>query len=82
MGWFKVNWSMDRQGDVLRLLGCRITELRKERLLTIRDLAVRAGLEPEDLSAMEAGQVDIPLTVIHRLAGALGINFGEFLNFL
>jgi len=73
---------MDRQGDVLRLLGRRITELRKERLLMIDDLAARTGLDPGELAAMEAGQVDIPLTVLHRLARELGITFGEFLDFL
>ena len=73
---------MDRQEDLLRLLGRRINKLREERELTIEALAVRAGLDPGELAAMEAGRIDIPLTMIYRLARELGITPGEFLNFL
>lgn len=66
----------------MRLLGRRITTLREERKLTIELLAARAGLDPAELTAMEAGKIDIPLTTIYRLARELGITPGELLNFL
>ena len=73
---------MDRQGDSLRLLGCRITELRQERQLTLETLASRTGLDPGILAAIEAGQLDIPITTIFRLARAFDLTPDQFLKFL
>ena len=73
---------MDTQGDALRLLGQRITELRQARQLTIDALAARTGLDPAELTAVEAGRIDIPITTIFRLARAFGITPDQFLDFL
>jgi transcriptional regulator with XRE-family HTH domain len=73
---------MERQGDPLRLLGRRITELRQERKMPLETLASLTGLDPGELAAIEAGEVDISLTMIHRLARAFGITPEQFLNFL
>jgi transcriptional regulator with XRE-family HTH domain len=72
---------MDYKGDFLRLLGLRIAELRQQQQLTIENLALAAGLDPDELVAIEAGTVDIPLTTIVRLAGALGISPGKLVSF-
>jgi cytoskeletal protein RodZ len=63
---------MDRQEDALRKLGQRLRQLREERGLAIAGLASLTALQPNDISAMEAGEVDIPLTTIFALARALG----------
>jgi transcriptional regulator with XRE-family HTH domain len=73
---------MDRQGDFLRLLGRRITELRQKRQLTIETLASATGLDPGELIAIEAGQIDIPITMILRLARAFDLAPDQFLDFL
>jgi transcriptional regulator with XRE-family HTH domain len=73
---------MDRQGDSLRLLGRRITELRQERQLTIETLASATGLDPRKLAAIEAGETDIPITTIFHLARAFGITPDKLVDFL
>jgi transcriptional regulator with XRE-family HTH domain len=73
---------MDGQGDALRLLGRRITELRQQRQMTLDTLAARTGIGPTELIAIEAGQIDIPITVIFLLAKAFGITADQFLDFL
>jgi transcriptional regulator with XRE-family HTH domain len=73
---------MDRQGDALHLLGRRIAQLREQRQMTLAALAARTGLEPAELTAIEAGQIDIPITTIFLLAKAFGITADQFLDFL
>ena len=65
---------MDRQADVLRRLGRRLTQLREQQQLTIGELAGRTGLDPGFIVKIEAGEVDVPLTALMALARALGIN--------
>lgn len=72
---------MDRQGDALHLLGRRITQLREQRQMTLDSLAARTGLDPSELTAIEAGQIDIPITTIFLLAKSFGITADQFLDF-
>ncbi|HEV2483852.1 MAG TPA: helix-turn-helix transcriptional regulator [Puia sp.] len=72
---------MDRQGDALRLLGRRITQLREQQQMTLDTLAARTGLDPSQLTAIEAGHIDIPITTIFLLAKAFGITADQFLDF-
>ena len=66
----------------MRLLGRRITELRRERQMTIETLSARTGLESTELAAIEAGRIDIPITTILLLAKVFGITAEQFLDFL
>lgn len=50
--------------------------------MTLAALAARTGLEPAELTAIEAGQIDIPITTIFLLAKAFGITADQFLDFL
>jgi transcriptional regulator with XRE-family HTH domain len=70
---------MDAQGDALRLLGRRITQLRDERHMTLDTLSARTGLDPSELTAIEAGRIDIPITTIFLLAKAFGITADKLL---
>ena len=72
---------MDRQDPALRRLGGRITHLREQQQLTIPALATLSGLDPGDIAAMEAGNIDIHLTTIFTLARALGVTPRELLSF-
>jgi transcriptional regulator with XRE-family HTH domain len=71
---------MDRQEDALRELGRRLRQLREERGLGIARLASLTGLNPDDIPAMESGEVDIPLTTIFALAVALGVKPAQLLE--
>lgn len=73
---------MDRQGDALHLLGRRITQLREQRQMTLDTLAARTGLDPSELTAIEAGQKDISITTIFLLVKAFRISIDQFLDFL
>ena len=72
---------MDRQEDALRRLGRRLRQLREEQGLSIAGLASLTGLEPNDISTMEAGELDIPLTTLVALARALGKTPAQLLTY-
>jgi transcriptional regulator with XRE-family HTH domain len=72
---------MDRQEDALRELGSRLLRLREERGLSIEGLATLTALEPSDISAMEAGELDIPLTTLVALARGLGTTPAQLLTY-
>lgn len=73
---------MNGQGDALRLLGQQITKLRQEQRLSIEIVATRTDLDPGELLAIEAGEIDIQITTIFRLARALGVSPHDLLRFL
>jgi transcriptional regulator with XRE-family HTH domain len=72
---------MDRQEDALRKLGRRLRELREEKGLSIAELSTLTALEHNDINNMEAGKLDIPLTVIVALARALGMTPAQLLTY-
>lgn len=51
----------------------RLRHLRFERQLSVRALAVRAGLSPSMLSRLEGGRRRLTLEYVERLASALGV---------
>jgi transcriptional regulator with XRE-family HTH domain len=51
-----------------------LREVRAERLLTIRELAQRAGTAPSTIYLIEAGRTVPRLRVVRRLAAALDID--------
>ena len=73
---------MDRNEKSLRRFGQILTELRERKNLSIRDLALRAGIDPRQLSRIEAGDVNIHFTTIVALARGLGITPEELLESL
>jgi transcriptional regulator with XRE-family HTH domain len=72
---------MDRQEDALRKLGRRLKQLREEQGLSTAELASLTALEPNDISNMEAGALDVPLTTIIALARALGTTPAQLLTY-
>jgi transcriptional regulator with XRE-family HTH domain len=73
---------MNRQEDALRKLGRRLRQLREEQGLSIAALASLTALETKDISIMEAGQLDVPLTTIVVLARALRTTPAQLLTHL
>ena len=65
----------------MRRLGRRLRQLREEQGLSIAGLASLTGLEPNDISTMEAGELDIPLTTLVALARALGTTPAQLLTY-
>jgi transcriptional regulator with XRE-family HTH domain len=73
---------MERNEKSLRRFGQFLTVMREERNLSVRDLALRSGLDPRQLARIEAGGVNIHFTTILALARGLGITPEELLKSL
>ncbi|HBG48631.1 MAG TPA: transcriptional regulator [Cyanobacteria bacterium UBA9971] len=61
--------------------GKRIKELRKEKDLTQEELSLEIGAGNSYISIVENAQRDIPLSKIHKISKALGINLHDFFEF-
>lgn len=59
-------------------LGTKLRNLRRERELSQRDLAQRAGLSPNAISLIERDAISPSVATLQRLAGALGVKMGYF----
>ncbi len=64
----------------IKSVAMRITQLRTKRKWTKRELAQRAGLSYGYLWRLEAARQDPTLTVLEKLAKALGVSVGELLR--
>ena len=73
---------MDRSEKALRKFGRRLTELREQKELTIRELAHRSGLDARQISRIETGKVNLLFSTILALARGLGISPEELLESL
>jgi len=64
---------MDRKEEALRQFGRRLTALRQQKGLSIRQLAIAAGLEYRQIEQIEAGRVNLLFTTLLALAKGLGV---------
>lgn len=60
--------------ELLKLVGQRIRLLRKEKGLSLQDLAYHIGMEKSNLSVIESGKSNPQLLTYARIASALGTN--------
>ena len=58
----------------------KIKDIRTRQDMSIEDLAERSGVKQEVLEAMEAGEVIPSLTPLTKMARALGVRLGTFLD--
>ncbi len=61
-------------------IGRKIRLIREEQALTISDLAQRTKLEEDMLNQLEAGELGISLSPLIKIARALGVRPGTFLD--
>lgn len=61
-------------------LGRNLKAAREAREWSQEDLAHQAGIQPADISRIEAGKRDLRLSTIEKLAKALGIPPGRLLD--
>jgi len=64
------NFSWLTPEDVAKLFGHQITELRKAKGWTARELAKRAGITPAQLCRIEKGRLDVSLSTMLALSRA------------
>jgi transcriptional regulator with XRE-family HTH domain len=62
---------------LLKLIGNRIREVRKERKLSLRDVAFKIGMEPSNLSVIENGKSNPQILTYARIASALNITLKD-----
>lgn len=70
----------DETRDARATLARRIERLRCERGWTVGDLAERAECDPALLRSLPDGLPDVGVSVIIRLAGALGVGPDDLLD--
>lgn len=63
-----------------KLFGNYLKKIRTEKGLTQLDLASMMNVNPQNISAIERGEVSPTLYWIHKLASALKLNTNDFIN--
>ena len=73
---------MPRQRDqqLVRDVGRRVAQARKDRGFTQGQLSEAVGIEAVTLSRLETGDRALSLSTLANLAGALGVPVGELLD--
>ena len=59
----------------------RLAQVRRQRLLSQRDLARKAGVAPSTVYLVEAGRTQPRLAIMRRICEALGVAPGEVEEF-
>lgn len=68
-----------RDRDLLRVVGQRLGDLRRQRGFTQEALAEQLGIQPHGLSRIEQGHRAPSLSTLASLAGALDVTLAELL---
>jgi XRE family transcriptional regulator, aerobic/anaerobic benzoate catabolism transcriptional regulator len=66
-----------REPDFLLFLGKRVRELRNHRGLTRKMLAREADVSERHLAQLEAGEGNVSIVLLRRIAGALSVSLSE-----
>ena len=67
---------MSYDEEIVHISG-RIRELRKERGLTVQELAYRCDIERSNLSRIESGRANVTLKTLCAICDALGVRLKE-----
>lgn len=70
---------MDYQTELLNI-AANIKKLRKERKLTIREVATRCGMERTNISRIESGRTNLTIKTICAICNALGVQLKDILT--
>ena len=66
--------------DIRDVLARNVRRLRNEQKLTQEELAHRAGLSPRYIGSVERGGVYSRISIVDKLATALGVDPGALLS--
>lgn len=62
--------------------GAKITEVRKTRGLTLKQVAVKTGFSPQQIFLVEKGKINTPIETLARIAEALDVPLVELVGAL
>ena len=71
--------GMDYQEEI-RYISTRIKELRKERMLTVQEVAYRCDMERSNLSRIEAGRTNLTIRTMCIICNALNVNLRDVIR--
>lgn len=72
-------WAQQAE-DQSKDIGRRLSELRKRRNLTAKELAERVGISPQSLSRIENGYHDVVFTTLRRILAAMGFTLQDLVT--
>lgn len=65
------SWSSDRAEERSRI-GARLKEIREKKKMEAKNIAKIAGIDPSNLSKIEAGKYSVGLDILSKIANAIG----------
>lgn len=66
--------------DEISYISSRIKELRKEKKLTVQELAYRCDMERSNLSRIEAGRTNLTIKTICTICNALNVTLRDVIR--
>lgn len=73
------SWSSDREEE-RRRIGSRLKEIREKKGMEAKSIARLAGIDPSNLSKIEAGRYSVGLDILSKIASTIGANINVIEN--
>ena len=65
------SWSSDREKERSRI-GSRLKQIRERKGMEAKSIARLAGIDPSNLSKIEAGRYSVGLDILSKIASTIG----------
>lgn len=69
-----------KENECLILIGKNISRIRKEQLITIKELGFRCDIEKSNLIPIEKGRINVTIKTLVKICNALDIELKELLK--
>ena len=69
-----------KENECLILIGKNISRIRKEQLITIKELGFRCDIEKSNLIPKEKGRVNVTIKTLVKICNALDIDLQDLLK--
>ena len=69
-----------KDNEYLILIGKNISRIRKEQLITIKELGFRCDIEKSNLIPIEKGRVNVTIKTLVKICNALDIDLQDLLK--
>ncbi|MFA5543167.1 MAG: helix-turn-helix transcriptional regulator [Bacilli bacterium] len=67
--------------ELLLFIAARTKQLRKEHKMSQLDLAMKVGIDRNQISRIENAENNVSIKTLHKLVEQLDVEFSEFFNF-
>jgi len=69
-----------KDNEYLILIGKNISRIRKEQLITIKELGFRCDIEKSNLIPIEKGRINVTIKTLVKICNALDIELKDLIN--